>query len=255
MKKILIGSAVGVVLLIIVAVVAIGFFLDSIIKKGIETVGPPITQTTVAVDSVGLSFVGGSASLKGLKVGNPAGYKNPMAIEADLVSISLKPSSVMSDKVIIQSIRMEGPRIDVEGSPSDNNLTKILANVQSAAGGSSGTKKDGGTSKKLQVDDLVISGGKLSLTLQLLGNKTVTMAMPDVHLQNLGQGPEGITPEALTKEMITAITGNVTKVALEAVKNIGGIATDAVKNIGQGAAGGIEKAAQGVKDLFKKKSP
>lgn len=119
-------------------------------------------------------------------------------MEADTVGVALAPSSVLADKVIVRSVLVDGARVNIEGSPSDNNLTKILANVQAVAGSGSGaTTSDGkpaGGGKKLQVDDLTIKNCKLSITLKLLGGKTVSAPLPDIHLSNLGQGPEGITP-------------------------------------------------------------
>jgi hypothetical protein len=255
MKKILIRVAVVVVVLILAVVAGVAIFLDGIVKKGVETVGPSITKTELKLDSVSISLVGGSARLKGFLLGNPEGYKGPSAVEADAVSVELAPMSVLSDKVIIRSIRIDGARIAVEGSPSDNNLTKILANVDSVAGGGTPAKesKPGGPGKKLQVDDLVISNSKLSLTLKMLGGKTTTVALPEIHLSQLGQGPEGITPAELTKRILSAMTGDIGKVALDAVKNLGGSVTDTVKEVGKTGLDGVDKATKGIKDLFKKK--
>ncbi|HAM72123.1 MAG TPA: hypothetical protein DCM86_10815 [Verrucomicrobiales bacterium] len=257
MKKIVLRVAIGLVVLLVVGIVVFAMFLDGIVKKGVETVGPVITKTEIKLAGVSISILGGSANLKGFTLGNPDGYKSPTAIEADTVSVQLNPSSILSDKVVIKSVRLDGARISVEGGPNDNNLTKILANVESVAGGAGGTQPKeapaGGAGKKLEVDDFLITNTKLSLTLKMLGGKTTTVSLPDVHLTNLGTGPEGITPAELVKRVLGAVTGDIGKVALDAVKNLGGAATDAVKDLGKTGAEGVNKATQGIKDLFKKK--
>lgn len=254
MKKIAIRIALAGVILIIAGVVLFALFLDGLIKKGVETVGPTLTKTTLRLDEVSLSLLGGSASLRGLNVGNPQGYKAATALEANQISIKLAPSSLLSDKVIIHSLRVDAATINVEGSPNDNNLTKILANVQSAVSSSQMPQpKEASAGKKLQVDDLVISNAKVNLTFPLLGGKGTTVALPDIHLTQLGQGPEGITPAALVQRIMTEVTGNVTSVATVALKGLGGVVADTVKDLGKGTVEGVEKATKGIKDLFKKK--
>lgn len=254
MKKLAIRLALVGAVLLIVGVVLFVLFLDGLIKKGVETVGPTLTQTTLTLDNVSLSLLGGNASLRGLRVGNPSGYKGPTALEADQISVKLSPGSLLSDKVIIHSLLLDSALVHVEGSPSDNNLTKILANVQSAVPTSqSAPSSPTSGGKKLQVDDLVLRNTKVQLTFPMLGGKTTTVSLPDIHLTQLGQGPEGITPAALVQRIMTEVTGNVTTVATAALKSLGGVVTETVKDLGKGAIDGVEKASKGIKDLFKKK--
>src|SRR5437879_3341314 len=107
MKKILIRIVVVVLLLVVLAVVGVGLFLDSAVKQGVVTVGPRLTKVNVQLDSVSLSLLSGSGKLKGLVVGNPDGFKTPHAIRVGAASVSLVPSSVFADKVVIKSIRLE----------------------------------------------------------------------------------------------------------------------------------------------------
>ena len=72
-KKILLIAGIGLLVLIVVAVIVVGLFLGKIVKTGIETVGPKITQTTLTVDAVDVSLLTGSAKVKNLVIGNPAG--------------------------------------------------------------------------------------------------------------------------------------------------------------------------------------
>src|SRR5512146_981071 len=80
MKKILVRLILGLVILIILAVLGVGFFLDSIVKKSVETIGPQLTKVDIKLDSVSLHLLTGSGGIKGLVVGNPEGYKTPQAI-------------------------------------------------------------------------------------------------------------------------------------------------------------------------------
>lgn len=251
MKKNLIRIAAALLVLLVVGGLAFAFYLDTIIKHGVEGFGPKVTQTPITLNGVSLSLLGGSAELKGFVLGNPAGYKTTHAMDVDRVSVSLSPGSILSDKVVVRSVVIEGAKLSVEGSPTDNNFTKIQSNVEAFVGG--GAKTQAGPGKKLQVDELVMKDCKLDLTLGLLGGKTVTMPMPDIRLTQLGQGPEGITPADLVDKILGAVTGNIGPVAAQAMKNLGGAVTDTAKDLGKGATEGVDKATKGIKNLFKKK--
>src|SRR6516164_8099783 len=146
MKKILIGMVGLVVVVAIVIIGGVALFLDSGIKRSVETLGPQLTKVDVKLDGVSVSLLSGTGKIKGLVVGNPAGYQTPHAIRVDAASLALTPSSIFSDKVIIKSIRIESPNIYYEGGLGDDNLRTIMNNVSA--------------SKKLQVDDLVMRGRK-----------------------------------------------------------------------------------------------
>ena len=42
---------------------------------------------------------------------------------------------MLSDKIIVKSIKVQGPEITYETNLKDNNLSKIVANMQEATGG------------------------------------------------------------------------------------------------------------------------
>ena len=251
MKKILIRSFLVVVVLLILSVVAVVLFLDQIVKKGVETAGPMITQVEVKLDHASISILGGSAKLKGLFVGNPPGYKTDSAIKVGDVSVSLKPKSIFSDKIIVESVLIKSPEITLEGGLRENNLTKILDNVNGTAAKDPGAEKpaDKKTNKKIQVTDLVISAAKVHVSSSLLGGQSMTLTIPDIHLQNLGTGSDGLTPAELTKKVMDAIVKEVIPAVVKAASNLG---QGAGKILGEEGKKGAEKITGGLKGLFKK---
>jgi len=255
MKKLLIRILIGLVVLVIVVVVAIGLFLDAAIKKGVETVGPKIAKVDIKLDSVNLWLLSGSAKVRGLVVGNPEGYKTPNAISVGSASVSLSPSSLLSDKIVVKSIRIESPEITYEGGlVGGNNLNTILENVNATTGGSGVTDttstKSGQPAKKLQVDDFLITGAKVKVALKGTGGFAAPVPLPDIHFTNLGQGPDGITPAELTQKVIKQVTEGAVKAAAGAVTDIGKGVLDSA---GKRATEGVERATKGIPDLFKKK--
>ncbi|HEX7655122.1 MAG TPA: AsmA family protein, partial [Verrucomicrobiae bacterium] len=212
LKKILLIALVAVVVLGLVAVLVCSLFLNNIVKTGIETVAPKITQTTVTVASVNISALSGSAGINGLVVGNPQGtYKSTNAISLGKAAVSVAPGSLLTDKIVVHSVEVNAPEVTLEGNPfGDNNLQKILDNVNAIAGGTPDTNapaaKPADTAKagkKLQVDKIDITGVKVTARIAGMEGEPITLTIPDIHLTDLGTGPDGITAADLTKKVLS----------------------------------------------------
>src|SRR6266576_1395330 len=113
MKKI-VRIFLGLVLVLIALVVAAILFIGTIVKTGVEKVGPRVARVSVKLDRAKLSIFDGSGALKGFVSGTPARYKTSAAINVGTVAISLVPASVLQEKKHISSIRVEGPEITYE---------------------------------------------------------------------------------------------------------------------------------------------
>ncbi len=239
MKRIISTIVVIVVALIVVTLIVVGVNLGRIVKDGIETYGPKMTQTSVSVDKVTLSILTGSAKVTSLNVGNPRGYKSPNAITAGTIAVGVDPMSLMSEKIVIKSVKLESPAITFEGGLSGNNLSTILDNINS-------TGKSGGTlstnvaaqpksEKKYEVDDLLITGAKADVILTDPVQRQVSLTLPDIHLTDLGKGGDGITAADLAHRVLNAITSTtietVTKDAINLDQNAA-----TLKQAGQDAA-------------------
>jgi len=266
MKKLLIRITLVVVVLGVIAVVAIGLSLNGAIKKGVETFGPQIAKVPVTLDGVSLSLFSGSGGIKGLVIGNPEGYKTPHAMSVGLASVAISPGSIMSDKIVVKSIRIEAPQVTFELGPGGNNLQRIQDNLAGAPAAPAETSKpaeakvpaESKPAKKLQVDEVIITGGKVTLGAAMLGGKLIEAPLPEIRLSNLGQGPEGITGPELGKVILSQInqgaiktyTDQLAKIGAEALQNLTANATNAVNK----AAGDVlNKATKGLGDLLNPK--
>src|SRR4051812_37595338 len=151
MKKIL-KWGLGLLLLFVLVAFVFGFvFLGSVVKAGVEQVGPMVTKVPVKLAGASVSVFSGKGELSGFEVGNPEGFKTPNSIKVGSVAVAVVPKSVLSDKVIVRSIRVEAPDITYETDLKGNNLSKLLANVQEMAGPSKPAETHS-KKKALQVD-------------------------------------------------------------------------------------------------------
>ena len=253
MKKLILKIAIGLIVLLIVGVLAAAMFLGSIVKKGVETVGPKLTGTSVTLAGANLSLLSGSGALKGFVLGNPPGYPGDFAIKVGEVALGVAPASLFSDKIHITQIRVESPELRVEGDLRKNNLLAIRDHVQAALGSGGGrpaAPAAGGNvdaPKKLQVDEFIVTGARVFLKSDLIGPQELQFILPDIHLAQLGQGPAGITGAELTDRLITELNGAVTVAAAKKLTE------QATKAAGDSLKGATDKAAKGLGDLLKKK--
>jgi len=249
-KKILLFSGIGVVVLGLLAVIIVALCLDGIVKKAVETVGPRLTQVTITLDSIHIGVMSGSAKVKGLVVGNPDGYKTPQAVSVGLAEVSVDVASALSDKIIIHTIHVESPEITFEGGLGKNNLFQIRDNLNSLtqSTGPTGTNvqttASGKPVKKLEVDDFLITGAKVHVNLTLLGGQEMTLPLPDIHLQDLGKGDAGLTPADLTRRVFDAITSATLSTVTSSVGNLG-------KGAGKAATDSMKKISSGLGGFFK----
>ena len=261
MKKLFVRLLLVLVLLVIVGIVWVHFSLDGIIKNGVETYGPKFTKVDVKLNSVNLSLLTGGCSMNGFVLGNPEGFKSSSAVSVGSTRLAVKPASLLSDKIVVQTINMQSPEITFETglNVKENNLNKILANLEEATG-SSGEKpaaqpkeKGGEGGKKLEVDEFIIKGAKLHVVVTALGGKSVTMSMPEISLRNLGTGPDGITAPELSKVVLQELEKQAAQLAATAITDLSKGAVylggDAIKE----ATSSSNKVSKGIGDLFKKK--
>jgi len=253
MKKIIIRLFLIVVVLLIAALVAVFFSLNSIVKKGVETLGPQMTKVEVRLGSADISPLSGSGRLKKLFVGNPEGYKTPSAIQIGSVKVAVKIGSVLSDTIVVDEINIQAPEITLEGTLTGNNLSKILDNLNAVAGAEkpkteASAKK---SEKKFIVKDIQINGGKVnvSLNMPVLGGKSLTVPLPPVHLQDIGKAENGVTSAQLVTAVMKSLLAATTEAATKAITDLG----SGLKDVTKGGADELNKAAKGISDLFKKK--
>jgi uncharacterized protein involved in outer membrane biogenesis len=257
-KKIVWGFLLVLVVLAVIAVIVGGVFLGRIVKAGVETVGPKITQVSVNVDAVTLSLLTGSAKIEGLVVGNPEGYKTAQAISVGVVAVGVNPLSALSDKIVVRTVLVEAPEITFEGNPfSGNNLTKIRDNVTAATASSQkaatnqATQATGKPAKKLEVDDFLITGAKVHVSLTGMGGREMTLPLPDIHLTNLGTGADGITATDLTRRVLNALTTATVRAVADATGDVGAGALNLGKGAGKTVGEDANKITRGLGSLFK----
>ena len=255
--KTLLKVGVIVVLLLVVALTMIGVYFNSMIKAGVEAVGPKITGTTVKLDAVDLSPFSGQGRLKGLVVANPHGFQTERAFKIAEAKVKVEPKTALTDKLIIEEILIDGPEITYESGPSGSNLSKIQENV--AAFGKSGGTQEGAesksqkkdpTQKKVQINHFIVKNGQVNLSASMLKGKALTVRLPDLHLRDIGKESGGVTVQQAAAEIFAEINKSVVQSAVSSGK-LRERAAEVAEEAAKGFGGDAGKALEGIKGLFK----
>ena len=253
MKKLLIAGGVIIVIVVAVILLLVGN-IDAIIKKGVETVGPKILQAPVTLKDVDISVSSGSGELNGLTIGNPAGYKTEYAFQLGGISVELDVKSVTTDKVHIRNVFINAPEIIYEGAlGKKNNLSQLQANVASftGAGKDSDTKADNsesgksGEGKKVQIDYIKIADGSISVSMDLLQGKALTVPLPTIELRDIGKEKEATVSDAL-KQILAAVNNAALPAVQGAVTNF----TKGLKGTTEAVQEEAQKGLDKLKGLF-----
>lgn len=248
MKKILLSLVIGLFVLLLVVYVAGQFFLGSIVKTGVNNVGPRVTQTKVELGSATVSPFTGSGSLTGLAVGNPKGWSDANAFYLGHVTFDVQPSSLMSDTIVINELIIEQPEFTYETRVVSSNINDLLKNIEAAVGRNDTPADPNAKPKKFIVKHLSMQNGKVTVGV---GPAALPLPLPPVEFTDLGVKEGGITGSQLAFAVMRQVLPSIISATTQAAGQIGGTmgaaAGDAVKNAGatlKNFLGGGEKKAE-----------
>jgi hypothetical protein len=239
-----------------------GSLLNSGVKKGVETFGPQVTQTPVTLASVNISPFTGSGTLKGLNVGNPAGFKSENIFALGQIDVQVDRSTLMSDKIVINHIIINRPEMSYEKTLTNSNVKELLKNIEAFTGpkdpAAPATESDTAAKKQVVIRKLVIEEGTIYVGAMGIGQ---TVKLPRIEMSDIGEDGNKMTAPEVINLVLTKVLSNIgpaianagelSKAAAEALKTQGlekmGLATE---KAGEAAGDAVNKATDGFKSLF-----
>jgi hypothetical protein len=247
MKK---SHVIGGVLVVLAlgAYVCLTFFLGSIVKAGVTSFGPKLTQTKVELAEANISPLTGAGSLRGLAVDNPKGWSDGRAFYLGRVQVSLQPWSIFGDHIIIDEIIIDQPEFNYETKFVASNIKDLLKNIEDFGGrGAKAATTKTGTPIKFVVKKFRLTNGKATLGV---GAAALPVPLPPISLDNLGVAEGGITPDQMAGAVMRSVLGSIVAGTANALGQVGSTAGAASLEKTKEAA---KKAGDSIKKLFEKK--
>ena len=229
MKKVLIGIGVTLLVIFIVVFIATTFFLGAIVKTGVEKVAPGILGVPVTVDNVNIGIFRGKVSIKGLVVGNPEKFKSDYLFSLGELSVTLDLKSLSTDTIIVNEVIIKAPKISYEMALGGSNIGSLLDNLAKEEEEEKEEEKeektvdpDAAPAKKVIIEKILLTDGKVSINVAALGGKGMTLPLPKIEMIDVGKEKEGgASLVDVISEIISAIAKSVVKVVSGSVDLLG----------------------------------
>ncbi len=262
MKKVLTVSLILFLLVLVAIVMMVNSFGGKLIQKVVNVSGPAALGVPVSLEKADFHLLRGNVFLKGLKVGNPEGFKTDNLFEFDSLEVDLDPRALLAGEVHIRKIIVDAPKITYERGLTASNLSDLLDRLEEKSGAADKPAEEVETeakpteepatesSTKVVIDELAITGARLKVSLTVAQGFSVPVPLPPIILKDIGKDSHGITFMEVIRMVLRAIIGSVTGVlkgsaalvgdgaALvgDGVMAVGGVGVDGVKAVGKGAA-------------------
>ena len=204
-------SILAVSLLVLLAIVGFAgvFYINDLVKIGVEKGGSLALGTKTTLGSADVGLLSGKAALNTLAVDNPQGFKAPqfMSLGSGAVEVSL--ASLRADVVEIPKIELSTIRVALERKDGKTNYKVILDNLaklQSSSGGGA-TPTPPADGKKFIVKDLKINDVKVTVDMLDTPLPVGSLVVPidQIHLTEIGTASKGLPMSDIVGIVVRAV--------------------------------------------------
>lgn len=253
MKRLLLLGGLALALLVGVLAYVVYSRLDRIVEAALERYGSEITQTRVRVDGAHISPASGEGALRGLTIGNPEGFDADPVLRLGEIKLSLDVASLGGGPILIREIAIDRPAITYELGPGGSNLDAIQRNVEQYAAAMTRSAREssaeGGT--RLVIEHFRVRGGQVTVSAKALQGRSLTAALPDLHLRDIGKAQGGATPGEVARQIAARLSRSVTQsVATLELERALGAGREELGGAAEALRKGAGDAASGLKRLL-----
>jgi len=207
-KKIAIALLVLVILLVVAAALGLPYYLNDLVRSGIERVGPEVTGTRVSVEAVELSPFSGSGSISSLVIANPEGFETDGALKIGEAHVRLVPQSLMDDTIRIREIEIDGVELTYELSARGSNLARIREHIETILG----SEPSAGETRVI-IDRFALRNCTVRLSATLFKGKTKNETLPTIELTDIGKKSGGVTAAEAAAQILQPVLAKAAEVA------------------------------------------
>lgn len=258
------------VVILIVALFAVGYFADDLAQKGIEAGGSEALGVDTTVDSCDIGFFRGTFEMADLAVANPEGFGEGRFLELGRGFVEVSATSLLSDKIELPALELSKIRLSLVQRGGTSNYGKILDHLKSFQGGGADEAETEGEGKRFVVKKLLIEDVLVTVVpVQELGLGKVDVPIDRIVLKDVGsESDEGVLLSELAGIVVESIlkrasaTGRLPNLVQGALAGkLGGLrglqkagvkALDDILGGGNKLPGGLPTGIDDAKDKLKK---
>lgn len=248
-----IGWLIGIVLLV---VLGLGVYLvlnsGSLIKSAVETLGPELLGVDVSLDAAEISLTEGTGELRGLVIGNPAGFDGPHSFSLGRIKLGLDPMAQSESLITLKTIEIDAADLALIAQGKDTNLQALMDNLSGDSGSAEGEPASTDSSAdapKIIIENFSFTNAQTSLDSDLLGERSVSI--PDIRLSGIGEKSGGVTMREALKQIISPITKAATAALAKEGLDVDGLKAGAQDRVDQELQERTGTDLKGLKDRFR----
>ncbi len=246
-KKIL----VSLVVVLVLAFGVVFFYVDSIVKNGIEVVGSEVLGTNVTVASVTISPLSGNGTIRGLTIQNPEGFTSENIMQLGEVTVALNISSLTSDVIEIYEISVIEPLITYETKITTDNMRALLANLPSTSEDTAPADPENAAGKGIVIQEFNLNGAQVNLVASII-EQSFTLA--DINLTNIGTEDKAATVSQALEVVLRALSRgllNADKPGLSELReSVEGRLQESVEGAQEAVGQGVENVSNRLRKIL-----
>jgi AsmA family len=204
-----------VVLLLVIAGVAVYFYLDTIVKHAVERQSTNSLNLTTTLDSARLSLLGGKVNLHQLDIASPQGFSAPHMFELGQLGLEVSYGQLRQDPVRVSKILIDQPKFVLEQNDGKMNFKAAMDQLPK---GDSAPSDPNAKPVKVIIDELTISNATIDVRMGKLPGlgevKPITVSVPSLTLKNIGNADNsqnGAAIKDVVMQVATALSAKVTE--------------------------------------------
>ena len=245
-KKILFS----VVFLLLIAGGALFFYLDSIVKSGIEVVGSSVLGTAVTVDSVSLSPLSGQGAISGLRVENPEGFDSQYAFELDSILVNINVDSILTDVAEIESIVIMQPIVTYETKITSDNIRTLLDNLDEGGTASGDPEAADDSGLQIIIREFRMVDSQLNFVSSIV-SAPITLA--DIEIRDIGAEGGSSSAANAVRVVLQELVASILSADLPSLdglrESVEGRIEDARQQAEEAVEDGTQQVEEAVEDL------
>lgn len=256
--------AVGSLIVVAALVLALVLSVDFAAARVISSQGTSVLGAKTSVGGAHIALLGGTSSVSGLRVAQPAGFGEGEMLSLDRTAVTVRLPALMGERVEIDEVALTGLKVALVGKDGKINLQTVADNVQksmSDTGAKPAPKqeKEGKEVliRKIIVSDIDVTASGMGMTVT--GNP-VKVRIPNITLENVSSAnaEDSITSE-ITSQVLQSVVSGVLKsnveglsdTALAGLNAAGGTLNTAIEQFSETAKVAAAKLSEGLKDATK----
>ncbi|HSV27231.1 MAG TPA: AsmA family protein [Sedimentisphaerales bacterium] len=235
--KVLQAVLIVLVVVVLVLIFAVYLFGGRVLRAGIGKVASTVLNVNVGLGDLQLDLLRGNIGISDLQVGNPAGYSANNLFELRNAAVKAQMSSLLSQTIRINEIKLDGMALTVEQKGLSTNLNDLLKAV-TAGTPATRPQEPGAAGRNLHIGVLEITDTTVRVKVQ--GGPEIPLKLDTIRMENLG-ADQPISVAALSGKILAALAAGIAEQGAGILpKEITSGLESGLKNLGEAGSGLIE---------------